>query len=421
MMDNRNQVELSILVPVYNTVKYLSRCVSSLLVQTVHDIEVILVDDGSTDGAGALCDELAACDGRVRVIHQENAGASAARLAGLRASRGRYLGFVDSDDYVESDFYEHLLAPIQQDPSIEVSIGGLMKDEMDGRFSYPYNADEIVFWDDSMAAMEEMVRGKKFIWNLADKIYARRLFFDFSPAFSYVGNYSEDLYFNAMVLPHAKRIVFQPIYGYHYCMNEMSLTHQKYHEAMLPIIGLWVNLLREFQESAFLKRRLSSYFASSSIAGLALLQRNRSPQLVRYQEIIRSGLRLAKLETWEAEVLQILLYESKEFDDWKKEEFHRMMVFCRAGRKKLYIYGTGTFGQRSARQLMSLKIPFEGFVETYKSKEMCLGHHVKSLEMLSGDEYLLFGMDGTHTQEVEKILGKRFVHRFPFGKYLSCT
>ena len=204
-------MELSILVPVYNTEKYLKRCVESLLSQSVKDYEVILVDDGSTDGSGSICDEFARKDSRVRVIHQENAGLSAARLAGIRASCGAYLGFVDSDDYVESDFYEHLLAPIQQDPSIEVSIGGLMKDEMDGSFSYPYNADEIVFWDDSMAAMEEMVRGKKFIWNLADKIYARRLFFDFSPAFSYVGNYSEDLYFNAMVLPHAKRIVFHPI------------------------------------------------------------------------------------------------------------------------------------------------------------------------------------------------------------------
>jgi len=105
-------MELSILVPVYNTEKYLKRCVESLLSQSVKDYEVILVDDGSTDGSGSICDEFARKDSRVRVIHQENAGPSAARLAGIRASCGAYLGFVDSDDYVESDFYERLLAPV---------------------------------------------------------------------------------------------------------------------------------------------------------------------------------------------------------------------------------------------------------------------------------------------------------------------
>lgn len=102
----------------------------SLLAQTVEDYEVVLVDDGSTDGSGSICDEYARENDRVHVIHQENAGLSAARLAGIRASCGAYLGFVDSDDYVEPDMYERLLAPVRQDAAIEISISGHVVDSM---------------------------------------------------------------------------------------------------------------------------------------------------------------------------------------------------------------------------------------------------------------------------------------------------
>ena len=115
-------MELSILVSVYNTEKYLRRCVDSLLSQTVEDYEIILVDDGSTDGSGRICDEYARENDRVHVIHQENAGLSAARLAGIRASCGAYLGFVDSDDYVEPDMYERMMIPAHKDMDIDISI-----------------------------------------------------------------------------------------------------------------------------------------------------------------------------------------------------------------------------------------------------------------------------------------------------------
>lgn len=414
-------MELSILVPVYNTEKYLKRCVESLLSQSVKDYEVILVDDGSTDGSGRICEKYAQRDSRVRVIHQENGGLAAARLAGIRASRGAYLGFVDSDDYVESDFYERLLAPVRKDQRIEVSIGGLMKDGIDGSFSYPYQADAAIFWDDSMAAMEEMVRGEKFIWNLADKIYARRLFVDVRPTFSYRGNYSEDLYFNAIALPHAKRIVFQPVYGYHYCMNGESLTHQKYHAGMLSIIGLWVNLLHAFSMSAFLKRRFSSYFSESSIAGLAFLQKNRDPGLVMYQNLVREGMKIACLGIREREYLEILLCSPKAYQEWKKEEERVIAAFCTRGRGHLYIYGTGDFGQRAAKALSVLQIDFVGFVETEKHQGDCLGYPVKSISSLPQSVYLLLGLGCKNTREVENILGDSFPHRLKLCRYLSCT
>jgi glycosyltransferase involved in cell wall biosynthesis len=100
---------VSIIVPVYNGREYLDRCVSSVVAQTLRDWELILVDDGSTDGAGALCDQWAARDARIRVIHQKNAGVSAARNVGLDTARGAYIGFVDVDDYIAPETYERAL------------------------------------------------------------------------------------------------------------------------------------------------------------------------------------------------------------------------------------------------------------------------------------------------------------------------
>ena len=100
---------ISIIVPVYNVNKYLGKCLDSLLAQTERDIEILLIDDGSTDDSGRICDEYSNLDQRVRVFHTKNQGVSAARNRGLSESKGDYIGFVDSDDWVEPTMYEQML------------------------------------------------------------------------------------------------------------------------------------------------------------------------------------------------------------------------------------------------------------------------------------------------------------------------
>ncbi len=102
-------MKLSIIIPVYNVRQWLEETVNSVLNQTHRDFELILVDDGATDGSGELCDTLAAADSRVKVIHQGNAGVSAARNAGLDAARGEYIGWVDSDDIIEADMFQRMV------------------------------------------------------------------------------------------------------------------------------------------------------------------------------------------------------------------------------------------------------------------------------------------------------------------------
>ena len=100
---------ISVIMPVYNVADYLPQCIESVLNQDHQDLEVILIDDGSRDNSGAICDEYAAKDSRVKVIHQKNGGAASAKNAGLRIATGEYLSFVDSDDYLEPNVYGYML------------------------------------------------------------------------------------------------------------------------------------------------------------------------------------------------------------------------------------------------------------------------------------------------------------------------
>jgi len=114
---------ISVIIPVYNVEQYLHRCLDSLIAQTYGNIELIIINDGSTDGSGRICDEYAVKDSRIRVIHQSNNGLSAALNTGLKKATGNYIGFVDSDDWIESDMYEVLYTAITS-KSVPISIAG---------------------------------------------------------------------------------------------------------------------------------------------------------------------------------------------------------------------------------------------------------------------------------------------------------
>ena len=99
---------VSVIVPVYNVRQFLPRCVKSLQAQTMDDFEVVLVDDGSTDGSSQLCDELALSDSRIKVLHKENGGASSARNYGIDNAEGEYLSFIDADDFIHPSMFSYV-------------------------------------------------------------------------------------------------------------------------------------------------------------------------------------------------------------------------------------------------------------------------------------------------------------------------
>lgn len=120
--------KISVIVPVYNSIDCLEKCVRSICTQTYSNLEILLIDDGSTDGTDKLCDRLAAEDQRIRTRHKKNGGASSARNAGIELATGEYLGFVDSDDYIEPDMYELMIDTARQKQAVVVQVS---RDEVD--------------------------------------------------------------------------------------------------------------------------------------------------------------------------------------------------------------------------------------------------------------------------------------------------
>lgn len=169
------ETELSIIIPVYNVEPYLRRGAASVLRQKGVTLEVILVDDGSTDESGRLCDEIAGADSRVRVIHKANGGLSSARNAGLELARGTYVTFVDSDDWVEPDCYETALHLMKQ-YGVDLLCGGrydVDADTGEKRVGLCPERTELL-------SGEEMA-GRIFLWDhcdssACDKVFHRRLF-----------------------------------------------------------------------------------------------------------------------------------------------------------------------------------------------------------------------------------------------------
>lgn len=122
---------ISVIVPVYNVEKYLRRCVESIMSQTYKEIEILLIDDGSTDDSGRSCDDLAIKDRRIHVFHKENGGVSSARNLGIERACGDYICFVDSDDWIDIDYFESAM-PILKEVHPTLLMNNYMKDDGDG-------------------------------------------------------------------------------------------------------------------------------------------------------------------------------------------------------------------------------------------------------------------------------------------------
>lgn len=231
--------KVSVIVPVYRTEAYLKRCVDSLLNQTLQDIQIILVDDGSPDSCPALCDQLAREDERILVIHQVNAGAGPARNAGLAEARGEYVGFVDSDDYVLPEMYERLYSAAQKyDADMVLSgirylDGIVFNREGHETAKNCFVRDELFEGDDGIKRLLLGVVGaapkepedSRYGVSACKNIYRNRTLRDHKICFlSEREVASEDTIFLLDCIPCCRRAVGVPGAYYCYCRNEESFS-----------------------------------------------------------------------------------------------------------------------------------------------------------------------------------------------------
>lgn len=233
-MENTKDL-ISVIVPVYNVEKYLPQCIDSILNQTEKNLEIILVDDGSLDNSGKICDEFSKKDDRIVVIHKKNNGLSSARNAGLEIAKGNYIGFVDSDDWLDKSMYEILLKLLKENNS-DISCCDFFKTaNSDG--SIPHIDNEIINSYNNIESLNnfynDLYTQTVVAWN---KLYKRELFKDISYP---VGKIHEDegttykLYYKANKITYTNR----PLYYYRITPN--SITTSKFNKKRLDIIDVY--------------------------------------------------------------------------------------------------------------------------------------------------------------------------------------
>lgn len=218
-----NQDLISVIVPIYNVEQYLERCVNSICNQTYKNLEIILVDDESPDNCGKMCDEFALKDSRVKVIHQKNKGLSGARNSGIDIAKGEYIGFVDSDDYIDETMYETLYNDIKKF-NAKISICNRFYEFEDGKRLLRYKVDNEIKVYTGKEAIIEMNSFSSFDMSAWDKLYHRSVW----EKIRYPeGKLSEDFFVIFKLFDIAQKVTFNPKPLYFYFQRKNSISRNK--------------------------------------------------------------------------------------------------------------------------------------------------------------------------------------------------
>ncbi len=223
---------VSVIVPVYKVEEYLEQCVTSILEQSYQNLEIILVDDGSPDRCPQMCDQWAARDPRIKVIHKENGGLSDARNAGLEVASGRYVAFVDSDDTVDADYVSYLVELLEtNNADMSICEFGII-DTTGHRISHVDNNGAVFAFDQKMALLE-LLKGKMFSNSACTKLYKAGLFYDIR--FPY-GRIYEDVATTYKLFMKSKRIVFGSRLLYYYLRRPGSITQRPFSLERMDVV-----------------------------------------------------------------------------------------------------------------------------------------------------------------------------------------
>ena len=232
-MEKQKQKLVSIIIPIYKVEQYLIDCIQSVCSQTYKNIEIILVDDGSPDNCGKICDDYAKRDKRISVIHKENGGLSDARNKGIDIARGDYITFVDSDDYVETTFIEELYNAIEKNNS-DISICNInVVDENGKKISNLGFKDNIIV--DGKQILKEICEQKNIVESIVawNKMYSSKFFKQYKYP---VGKIHEDEFLTYKILYQTKRVSVINKYLYNYRKNNQSIVGKEFNQQRLDLL-----------------------------------------------------------------------------------------------------------------------------------------------------------------------------------------
>jgi glycosyltransferase involved in cell wall biosynthesis len=252
--DMKNMDKISVIIPVYNVEPYIRKCLDSVVNQTYRNLEIICVNDGSTDGSGKICDEYAAKDSRIRVFHKGNDGVSSAKNIGLKNIAGKYVGFVDSDDWIEPDMYE-VLHKSAQEKNVPISVVSYFKDT-DAKSTLMTNKTRI---PDGIISTEDMLLYPLkrdyymgfcgYLWN---KLFFADIFLNNNLNFNEKINYAEDVLLYTKAILAGKYIgiyIDKPLY--HYYQRKDSISHSESIDVKADILVAYKKVEKLLNENGY--------------------------------------------------------------------------------------------------------------------------------------------------------------------------
>jgi glycosyltransferase involved in cell wall biosynthesis len=222
-----NNPLISIIVPVYNLESFLPNTVDSIIGQNYHNLEIILVNDGSADGSAEVINHYAQIDPRIKAIHKENGGVTSARLCGVEAATGEWIGFVDGDDYIEPEMYEKLLSNALHYHADISHCGYQMV--FNNRVDYYYNTGKLII-QDNVTGLLDLIKGNFVEPGLCNKLYHRKLFSPLSQYMDQSIKINEDLLMNYWLFSNSSSSVFEDMCPYHYIVRKNSAANSVLNE-----------------------------------------------------------------------------------------------------------------------------------------------------------------------------------------------
>lgn len=283
---------ISIIVPVYNIEKYIKRCLQSLINQTFSNLEIIVVDDGSSDESGRIIDIFAQQDSRIVVVHKENGGVSSARMSGIARATGDYIGFVDGDDCVAPEMFGHLLKNAIEYQA-EISHCGYKMVFPDGHSDYYYNTGRLVK-QDRITALKELLDGSSIDPGLWNKLFHKTLFHSLlrENVMNTSIKINEDLLMNYYLFKEANVSVYEDVCLYQYMLRKNSAATSQLNESKLkdPITVLRI-LLKETEYNSELHQIIEKRLVYQLINIAVLPCGNQKNLIYSFRKEIRKELR----------------------------------------------------------------------------------------------------------------------------------
>lgn len=238
-----NSIKVSIIIPVYKIPEIdLKKCIESCRRQTLKEIEIILVDDGSPDNCGNICDEYAKKDDRIKVIHKKNEGVSSARNLGILKARGKYIGFVDADDWIENDFYEKIIN-FGEKNQLDIVISGFVKNKDDKILEVLKKDTNRIF--NKTEALRALLAKEIYDWSPWDKVYKKDIIIKNNIFFDVNIHMGEDLDFVWRIFNKTDNIGYISLNKYHYCYRENSAVTNKNPKKKISSILIMKKILDE--------------------------------------------------------------------------------------------------------------------------------------------------------------------------------